>query len=108
MTVGRSRFTTVNIQQAQAARGTEGRVGLGRSARSRGRGRVRGDGDVFIIIPVSIVAIRQSGCNISTHHGRHWVAGVKEHFPRGSVGIGDATGEAGTVAGAIASTFGHS
>ena len=43
---------------------------------------------------------------------RFRVAEVKEHFPRGSVGIGsgarDATGEAGTVAGAIASTFGHS
>jgi len=88
---------------------------LGRIARSSGRGRVSGGGNFVRIIPVSIVAIRQSGCNIGrhnrTHLGRHWVAAAREHLPRGSVGIGsrarDATGEAGTVADTIASTFGH-
>ena len=62
---GYSRFTTVNIYQDQVARRTEDRVGLNRSARSRGRGRVRGDDNTFIIIPVSIVAIRQSECSLS-------------------------------------------
>jgi len=72
-------------------------------------------GNSFRIIPVSIVAIRQSGYNIGrhkrTHRGPHWVAADTEHLPQCIVGIDsrarDATGKAGTVTGTIASTFGH-
>ena len=75
-------------------------MGLGRSARSSGRGRVSVGGNSFRIIPVSIVAIRQSGYNIGrhkrTHRGPHWVAADTEHLPQCIVGIDsrarDATG----------------
>ena len=88
-----------------------GRVGLCRSVRSGGRGRVSVGGNSFSAIPVSIVAIWQSGYNIGrhnrTHRGHHWVAtaAAAKHFPRCSVGIvsrlREATGEASTVTGTI-------